>query len=327
MTSEHILRYVTETPWAILPTKLAEILSVLATGQTFTPAETRARIGDHLSGLSRPLKRHGGVAVLPIRGVIDHRMGGMAEWTGGTSTEALSAMLRQAAADGSIGAIVLDVDSPGGSVPGLQELAAEIFALRGSKRIIAVANSVMASAAYWLASQADEIVSIPSGLVGSIGVVTAHQDMSAALEKEGVKITLVSYGKYKTENNPFQALTPEGLAQLQGRVNVAGDRFVADVARGRGVSISAVKNGFGEGRVLAATDARRLGLIDRIGTLDSVAAAVGGRLGTRETLGAHATAPDFDQAFVGRLLAPTADERRADEADAHEERARIARLL
>lgn len=331
MKYERVLAYVAETPWAILPAKLHEVLSVLAyraAGHEFTAAEIRARIGEP-SGSAPAMKRGGGVAVLPIRGVIAHRGGSLEESSGGTSTERLTAMLRQVVADDSIGTIVLDVDSPGGTVPGVHELAAEIFAARGSKRIVAVANSVMASAAYWLASQADEIVSIPSGLVGSIGVFAAHEDVSGALEKEGIKVTLVSYGKYKTENNPFEALTAEGLAQMQGRVNQAGDRFVADVARGRGVSVSAVRNGFGQGRALSATEARSVGLIDRIGTLDSVVAnSIGGRLTTRGALAASAIeSPDrFQEAFRRRLLTPTAEERRAEVADV-EARARRRRLL
>lgn len=319
MNYQHILHYVASTPWAILPDKLTELLAVLAyraAGHEFTAAEIRARIGDG-GGPSGTAKR-GDVAVIPIRGVIAHRMGMMDDTSGGTSCERIAGMLRQCVADPRVETIVFDVDSPGGTVTGMSELAAEIFAARATKHLIAVANGMMCSAAYDLGSQAHEIVSLPSGLVGSIGVFAAHEDVSGALEKEGIKVTLVSYGKYKTENNPFAALTPEGRAQIQKKVDQAGDQFVADVARGRGVSVSAVKAGFGQGRALSATESRSVGLIDRIGTLDSVVATALGRgAGLRGALAAHVTGPDqIGEAFRRRMLAPTAEERRVEAAEA-----------
>ena len=174
MKYAHVCRYVSETLWAIHPAKMAELLSTLAfraAGHEFTPEEIAARIGDPKPGGS--LGKRGAVAVIPIRGVIAHRMDAMSASSGGTSTEQIGAMLSQIAADDSIDTIVYDIDSPGGTVPGVQELASQMFALRGTKKQIAEVNSLAASAAYWLASQADEIVSLPSGMIGSIGVFTS----------------------------------------------------------------------------------------------------------------------------------------------------------
>jgi len=331
---ERLLAYVAETPWAILPAKLHEVLSVLAyraAGHEFTSAEIRARIGEPSS--SAPMtKRGGGVAVIPVRGVIAHRMGAMDESSGGTSTERIGAMLRQVMADDSVGTIVLDVDSPGGTVPGVHELADQIFEMRGrgTKRFVAVANSLMASAAYWIASQCDEIISIPSGRVGSIGVFAAHEDLSAALEKEGIKVTLVSYGKFKVEGNPFEALSAEGLAQMQGRVDQAGEQFSLDVARGRGVRVSAVKGGFGQGRALGASEARSVGLIDGIGTLEAVVSnlVVGRRALTSGASAATLTmASDLTEAWRRRLLALTPEERAEERRAEDEDCARRLRLL
>lgn len=283
MKYEHILSYVSGSLWAILPEKMEEIVSVLAfraAGQHFTKEEIQARIG---SGTA-PVQTQGhGIAVVPIRGTIAHRMGAMDESSGGASTERISAMLRQVMADASIGTVVLDVDSPGGTVRGVQELAAEIFEMRGrgTKRFVAVVNGLAASAAYWLASQADEIVSIPSGMAGAIGVFFPHQDVSQALEKEGVKITLVSAGKHKVDGMPFQPLSDEHKAHLQAQVDATYAQFVKDIARGRGVSVADVKNGYGEGRVLSAKDAKAAGLIDRIATMEEVIGKlVGGRSAT-----------------------------------------------
>jgi len=256
---------------------MVDLLSVLAyraAGHEFTPEEIRARIGDGGDGQA---SQNGAVAVIPIRGVIAHRMGSMDESSGGTSTERIGAILAQVAADPGIKTILYDIDSPGGAVPGVQELAAQMFALRGVKRQVAQVNSLAASAAYWLAAQCDEIVSIPSGLAGSIGVFSAHEDLSAALEKEGIKVTLVSAGKHKVEGNPFQPLSDETRTVLQTRVNDAYAQFTKDVARGRGVTPAAVRGGYGEGRALDAKDAKAAGLIDRIATMDETIARLTSR--------------------------------------------------
>jgi signal peptide peptidase SppA len=279
MNYTHILSYVASTPWAILETKMQEILSVLAfraAGHRFTAEEIEARVGARDKGASSPVHAKG-IAIIPIRGVIAHRMGGMDDMSGGTSAERISSMLKQVAADESVGTIVYDIDSPGGTVPGVQELASQMFALRGVKTQIAQVNDLAASAAYWLASQADEIVSIPSGTAGSIGVFTVHQDLSKALEAEGVKIDVIKAGKYKVEGNPFEPLTDEARAFIQGRVDDAYSQFVKDVARGRGVNVSDVKGGYGEGRALSAKDALKAGLIDRIGTMEDTFSRVLGK--------------------------------------------------
>jgi signal peptide peptidase SppA len=273
MKYEHVVAYVASAAWAILPSKLTEILSVLAfraAGHTFTAAEIQARVGERSPGASRSASR--GIAIVPIRGVIAHRMGSLDDSSGGTSYERIATMLHQVLADESVGTIVLDCDTPGGTVAGVSELAAEIFAARRVKRIVAVANSVCASAGFWLASQAHEVVAIPSALVGSIGVFTVHASLEAALAKEGVKMTLVKFGEFKVENNPFEDLTKAGLTQLQRHVNQSGEQFVADVARGRGTTPAFVRSHYGDGRVFSAKDAQTAGLVDRIATLDDVLA-------------------------------------------------------
>lgn len=280
MKYEHIARYVATQLWAIEASKMAELLAVLAyraAGHEYTDAELRARLGDPPSP---SLRRQGdSVAVVPIRGVIAHRMGSMQDMSGGTSCEGIAALLRQAAADDTVGTILLDVDSPGGTVTGVSELAAEIAQIRGrgTKKILAQVNGMAASAAYWLASQADEIVSLPSGTAGSIGVFTVHEDLSKALANEGIDVTLISAGKYKVEGNPFEPLTDEAKGVLQGRVDAAYASFVKDVASGRGVSQTAVREGYGEGRALQAKDALKAGLIDSIATMDATIGRLVGR--------------------------------------------------
>jgi capsid assembly protease len=219
----------------------------------------------------------GAVSVIPIYGPLSHRETLFAMIFGGSSTQRLSASLRQALADPNISSIIFDIDSPGGVVDGIPELSSEIFNARGKKRMVAVCNSMAASAAYWLATSADEVVVSPSGQVGSIGVFAAHEDISKALEDEGVKVTLISAGKYKTEGTPFKPLSPEARANMQRMVDDFHAMFVAAVARNRGVATSTVKHGFGEGRMLLAQDAARAGMVDGVATLDQTLARLLGR--------------------------------------------------
>jgi signal peptide peptidase SppA len=302
MLYERIVHYVANELWAITPDKLSEIVSVLAfraSGQAFTPDEIQARIGSRQTPVTATGRD---VAVIPIRGTIAHRMGGMAESSGGTSAEGIGRMLAQAAADPNVGTILYDVDSPGGTVTGVPELAAKMRALRGQKRQVALVNGMAGSAAYWLASQADEIVSIPSGMAGSVGVFTAHADMSAKLEKEGVKVTMISAGKHKVEGNPFEPLSDDTRGFIQARVDEAMGWFVADVAAGRGVSVATVREGYGEGRALTAQDALAAGMIDRIEPVDVALARIMGAspAGVRAEIDAP-TVADTDAAMRQRL--------------------------
>ena len=272
-------------PWAIVPAKLYEIahfLRIKASGDDIKQAELtliqeQARILEsRREAAAQATARSGGmVAVLPVYGTISHRASLMTEMSGGTSLQKLTGQFRQAANDPQVKAIVLEFDSPGGSVDGVEELANEIFQARGSKKIVAVANTWADSAAYYLASAAEEIVVTPSGEVGSIGVWMMHADFSKQLESDGIKVTLVSAGKYKTAGNPYEPLSDYALAALQSEVNVFYEMFVKAVARARGVSAAEVRGGFGEGRAVTATEAVKLGIADRVATLDQTLERLG----------------------------------------------------
>lgn len=280
----HILHTVSETPWAILPEKLAlitELLSLRATGHRFTAAEIDERIGPRAAGPGQ--SQRGTIAVLPLFGVVSQRMNMMSDMSGGTSTERFAQAFRQVMADPSVSAVVLQVDSPGGSVFGIDELAGEIFRARGGKPIVAQVDSMAASAAFWIASAADEIAMTPGGQVGSIGVYTVHQDISAAAEAEGVKTTFISAGKYKTEGNPFEPLTDEARAAMQGQVDDYYNAFTKAVAKGRGVSVDSVRNGYGQGRVVGAGPALSMGMVDRIATMDQTLARLSSPQGRART--------------------------------------------
>lgn len=268
----YILQAIHETPWAILPSKLAEIVAVAerhAAGLQLSAEEVAAV---KAAARKPDARAAGAVAVLPLFGSIFPRANLMTEMSGATSAERFGAVFRSALADPSVVALVLDVDSPGGAVQGVPELADLIYGARGQKPIVAVADHLAASAAYWIATAADEVMVTPSGEVGSIGVFAAHEDVSRALDQQGVTVNLISAGKYKTEGSPYAPLGDEARAAIQARVDDYYGLFVKAVARGRGVSVADVRGGFGEGRVVGATEAVRLGMADKIGTLDDAIA-------------------------------------------------------
>ncbi len=177
-------------------------------------------------------------------------------------------------ADPSIGAIVLDVDSPGGTVAGTVETAAAVRAAAAVKPVVAVANTLAASAAYWIASQARELVVVPSGDVGSIGVMTAHVDASRLYERLGIAVTVVKSDRYKGEGLDFGPLDDDARAHLQSRVDAMHAAFVSAVAEGRRVPEKRVRESFGQGRVVAAAAAVERGMADRVATIDDVVAGL-----------------------------------------------------
>jgi signal peptide peptidase SppA len=272
-----VYAHVIGQPWAILPEKLATICDVIRKKgsegwEDFNDDEIRAHVG---AGPKPRPSTPGTVAVLPIYGIISRRMNMMSQMSGGTSIEKLQASFRQAMTDSSVKAIVFDVDSPGGSVDGVPEFADEILAARDQKKIVAQVDGMAASAAYWLACSASEIIVTPSGSVGSIGVFAEHEDVSKALETEGVKVSLISAGKYKVDGNPYEPLSDSARAALQDTVDSFYTMFTKSVAKGRGVSPADVRGGFGEGRLVLAAAAVKQGMADKVATMDDTLARFG----------------------------------------------------
>ena len=269
MNYKHILSSFAAEAWAMQPEKLdalCRFVSFKANGGNFTAEEVAARIGEQ-SRAEAPTKASG-VAVIPVYGVLSQRMNMMADISGGTSYQLLSRQLNEAMSRDDVSHVILDIDSPGGSVSGCQELVSEIMALRsGDKKIVAQVNSLAASAAYWIAAACDEIVVTPSGRAGSIGVYTVHEDVSEMLVKEGVKLTYISAGKYKVEGNSTEALGEDALKHIQSGVNQSYKSFVDGVAAGRGVDSSFVEENYGQGRVFGAAELKKRGMIDEVATL------------------------------------------------------------
>ena len=272
----HILTACAGEAWALERGKLEAVMNFLlfkAGGGDYSQEEVQARISRKQE---REIAQSGGdIGIIPVNGVIAQKINGDVSGDGGTSTERIGAAFRAMLQDNKIKAILFDMDSPGGAVSGTPELAAEIFNSRGVKPIIAQVNSLAASAAYWIASQADEVVVSPSGRAGSIGVYAMHEDISKFLEAKGVKPTLISAGKYKVEGNEFEPLSDEARANIQDRVNESYRMFVDGVAQGRGVSTKKVLDKFGEGRMFGAQALVERGMADRVGTIHDTLARFG----------------------------------------------------
>lgn len=277
-------------PWAILPEYLeaieaiairaldADVLKrVAGDGHEASIDASRtaiAAIGTRLEG-SRASTVRNGTAVVPILGGIFPRASMVNASTGGTSLDAFMHDIRVAQANADVSRIVLMVDSPGGVVSSLGEAA---DALRASEKpITAFVAGMAASAAYWLVSQASQIVIDRSASVGSIGVVatTSRQESPGADGRRAYEV--VSSGAPMKRPD---LTTEEGRAAVQAEVDAIEAVFIADIAAGRGITTEKVRADFGKGAMLSAGAAVKAGMADQIGTLEGVLSQDTGRTRT-----------------------------------------------
>ena len=272
----HILGAVAAQPWAMRKEELLAMLNVVAiraAGGFVSEPDKEAAINPQRANAIA--KKEGGIAIVPVYGVLSQRMNMFSEFSGGASTERTMRYLKEALDDSSVKAIVLDVDSPGGSVFGVKELGDFIMANRGDKPIVAQINSLSASGGYWITACCDDVAITPGGEVGSIGVYMLHDDYSKFLEDAGIKETFIFAGKHKVEGNPFEPLTDEAREYFQSRVDEYYELFVDSVARGRNTTTKNVIENFGQGRIFGAKRAVELGMADRVATLDETLARYG----------------------------------------------------
>lgn len=216
-----------------------------------------------------------GVAVISAMGGLVHRTKLAADSSLLIGYNDLAADLEDALAKADVHAIALVFDSPGGEVSGAFELAERIYAARGLKPMVAVADGMAASAAYLAASAADEVVVSATSYVGSIGVVMRHVDFSRALANDGITVSQIFAGEHKIDGNPYQPL-PDGVRNaLQTDIEGLYQMFVQAVAKHRGLDEQTVRDTrAGVYRGVAAVAAR---LADRIGTVDAVVAELAAR--------------------------------------------------
>lgn len=217
----------------------------------------------------KPYPMNGSVALLSLAGPMSK--GGGPSLSDACSTVALRRQVRQASADADVSAILLTVDSPGGEVAGTADLAGDVWKAAQGKPLYAYIEDFGASAAYWVASQANAVYANPSALVGSIGIYMVVPDTSDMAAKEGVKVHVVRAGDHKGTGVLGAPITDDHLTHFQGIVNDLNRQFLAAVKTGRGLDLTqnvAPANG----QVYVGAKARAAGLVDGITSRDNVLA-------------------------------------------------------
>lgn len=275
------LKYIGSQPWAMQPEWLQTLTEVAARAAAPDIEAVLAKRGERLARTESVVMRDD-VAVIEIAGPIFRYANLFTEISGATSIESLAQDFRRAVDSPSVKTIVLAIDSPGGQTNGVQEFADMVYAAREVKPVIAYVNELGASAAYFIAAAASEVVMAPMAAVGSIGVV-------ATVRTDRQKDTLEIVSSQSPAKRP-DVRTDEGRSQLQAHVDALAAVFVERVAEYRGVSIATVVSDFGRGGVLVGQAAVDAGLADRLGSLEQI---IAGRAGGGKTM---STTPDTPSA-------------------------------
>ena len=196
-----------------------------------------------------------GIGIIPIFGVLMKRPDIFSRvLLGATDMDEIAEAITEAGGRADVQAVLLDIDSPGGTVNGTPELAAAVATLSKRKYVYAFSDGQMCSAAYWIASQADVIYATPSARVGSIGVLLPMLDESEAFKEAGLKMEVFAAGKYKSVGVPGVSLTDEQRTWLQSSIDeINADFQAAVVARGRAISPDAMEGQDFSGRMAFAS--------------------------------------------------------------------------
>ncbi|NTF87504.1 S49 family peptidase [Agrobacterium rhizogenes] len=230
------------------------------------------KVGDQLG---RAYERRGfalfdtfeNAAIIPVEGSLIHKGAWVGASSGETSYQGLQTQItavRQAYAAKKIKGAIFEVDSFGGEVNGAFETAAAMQAMSREMPTLAILTDFAYSAGYLLASQARQIIMPEFGGAGSIGVIILHADYSAALEQDGIKVTIIRSGKMKAEGNPYEALPARVAERWQAQADTMRDKFAETVAKGRGKRITKAKALSTEADAFDANESLSLGLVDVI---------------------------------------------------------------
>jgi len=276
--------------WAIQPEALDRIVTI-AQGLGDGPEALQSKLGRPLDN-TRAVTRRDATAIIPITGPIFRRANLLTEISGATSIETLAKDFEQAAADPSIESIILEIDSPGGQVAGISEYAAHVRAASAGKRVVAYVSDLGASAAYWIAAAADEVVARDTARLGSIGVV-----MQVAAGGKDTALKFISSQSPKKHAAPDSDL---GRNALQAEVDALAQVFIDAVAAYRGVDPETVIEHFGQGGVFVGQAAVDAGLADRLGSLESLIAELNGDSPNRRgnTMTAKANTPSVTRELL-----------------------------
>jgi len=257
--------------WAIEESALDVMLKIASRENDISPQALEAYRAKALEKAERASVRDG-VAILNVEGPLFKKANLMTEFCGATSYQGLRRDLQVALDDDNVRAILLNIDSPGGQVAGVVELASAVKAGRDVKPIVAYVADVGASAAYWIASAAGKIVLGPSAAVGSIGVIATIEDARAVKEARGIRTH-----EFVSSVSPNKVADPakeDGRARIQARVDALAEIFVGTVAANRDATRAYVLKHFGGGDVLIGQAAVKAGMADDIGSFESVLAGL-----------------------------------------------------
>ncbi|MBC8729993.1 S49 family peptidase [Paraburkholderia sp. UCT2] len=308
---------------------------VLPDGQTFDrDAMAGSLVAFDAARGYRAYDVQNGIAVIPVDGTLVHKNAALDPVSGLQGYDGIEAKFAGALADPSVRGILLDMDSPGGEVAGVKDLAAKIAA--SNKPVWAHANELAASACYWLASAADRIIVSATAEVGSIGVLMAHADYSEQLQDEGIKVTLIYAGDTKVDGNPYEPLPETVRASFQADIEDLRLLFAQSVAQGRNMDVQAVIDT--QARVYRGAAAVDVGLADDVMPFSdalqafstSLSGAGGTTTGSRRmsTQGTRAEQPGNDMIASAEALRMAEDARAEGAvAGAHAERERITAIL
>lgn len=215
------------------------------------------------------------VARIPIDGSLVHKLGGVSPWSGMIGYDCLDKIITDAMGNKEVGAILLDMDSPGGEVAGCFEFARKLSkmgARNGGKPIVAFANEMSCSAAYAIASACDAIMTTDTGMTGSIGVWTMMVDMTKGLTKNGIEVTMIRAGERKARGGPYEHADKATFEKLQAWVDETWQIFADLVSQNRPLSSQAVMAL--EGDWYTGKDALDIGLVDAVDSPEAIFDAV-----------------------------------------------------
>jgi signal peptide peptidase SppA len=260
------------SPWAIMPNKLDEIQAVYAThlrGDKIDISSVEAALGRPLASEQQVYQlRDGGVAHFAVEGTIAPKANLFTQISGGVSSQMTLKQINSMHADPRVRSVLIELDSPGGSVFGVSAVADAIRAMAADKPTVTLSTGMMASAGYWWGSAANAVyISGLTDFVGSIGVVATHNYQPRAA---GGQKTEVTAGRYKRIASDTAPLTAEGQAYLQAQVDELYRVFVDAVAQSRNVSVQQVLEHMADGRVFVGQQAIDAGLVDGVSSVESL---------------------------------------------------------
>ncbi len=217
------------------------------------------------------------IAIIPLKGEITAEGCSASLFSSAScaNVAAIKEMLKAADKDDSIRAVVLDINSGGGSVVPSRDLAYTVKAMK--KPVVAFIGETGASGAYYVASAADYIVTDRDSMTGSIGVIMTIQQMYGLYDKLGLNVTVIKSGKVKDIGSPYREMTPEENKELTNMVDKIYEDFISDVAVNRNLSVDYVRN-ISDGSIYLGRDAKDMGLVDSLGGIDDavqIAASLG----------------------------------------------------